>query len=147
MAHAPLSAQPGYSGTPLVRKLGIKPALTLILLDAPPHFETLLVDLPADVTPRRGLRTHRPIHIALAFSTTRAAMNRHVAALRPRLDPAGSIWAVWPKKASGVPTDLTEDVIRDLAVAHKLVDNKVCAITQIWSGLRLVIRIADRPAR
>ena len=143
-----MTSAPGDSGTPLVRKLGIKPGHRLLLLNQPPDFAALLVDLPEDVIITRRLPAGwSPVRVdvAVVFSTTLSTMDRHIAAARPILAPAGGLWCAWPKKASGVKTDLNEDVIRELAVVHNLVDNKVCAVSQVWSGLRLVIRLADRP--
>jgi hypothetical protein len=83
--------------------------------------------------------------VIVAFFTSRRELERRMAALRAALDPAGGLWIAWPKRASGVETDLTEDVVRELALAAGLVDNKVCAIDETWSGLRLVFRLRDRP--
>lgn len=84
--------------------------------------------------------------MVVAFHTRRAELARRLPALRAILEPAGGLWIAWPKRAGGMATDITEDVVRDLALAHVLVDNKVCAIDDTWSGLRLVIRLRDRPA-
>jgi hypothetical protein len=127
----------GYSGTPLVRKLGIKPGHRLLLVDEPAGFA--LADLPDGVTEARG-----EADVILAFFTRRAELAEALPALRERMDPAAGLWIAWPKRASKVETDLTEDVVRDLALANTLVDNKVCAIDETWSGLRLVIRLRDR---
>jgi hypothetical protein len=128
----------GYSGTPLAKKLGIKPDSRWIAVDAPPAFA--VPDAP-DVA-REG-----PYDVVLAFATTHETLLDHLETWRPRLDPAGGLWIAWPKKASGVPTELTEEVVRVEGLDHRLVDNKVCAIDEVWSGLRLVIRVADRPGR
>ena len=127
----------GYSGTPLPRKLGIKPGHRLLLCGEPDGFA--LEDLPDGVTRASG-----EADVILAFHTRRAELARRMPALRERMDPAAGLWIAWPKRASGVETDLTEDVVRDLALANTLVDNKVCAIDETWSGLRLVIRLRDR---
>jgi hypothetical protein len=131
-----VSADAGYSGTPLVRKLGITPGSRVAILGAPEGFEL------AGVRARRRLRG--PLDVLLAFFEERRALERRLPALRAAMDPAAGLWIAWPKKASGRPTDLTEDVVRELALAARLVDNKVCAVDETWSGLRLVIRLRDR---
>ena len=135
----------GYSGTPLVRKLGIKPETRLGLIGAPDGFDATLGELPpgVDVRPRLG---GRPFDVIVAFFGRRAELERRLDALVAALDPAGGLWIAWPKRASGVRSDVTENVVRDLGLAAGLVDNKVCAVDQVWSGLRLVYRLRDRPA-
>ncbi len=135
----------GYSGTPLVRKLGIKPGARLALIGAPDGFDETLGDLPDGVEVRRAARG--PLDVIVAFFVDRSRFERRLPALRTALDPAGGLWIAWPKRASGVATDLTENVVRERALATGLVDNKVCAIDAVWSGLRLVYRIIDRPGR
>jgi hypothetical protein len=126
----------GYSGTPLARKLGIKEGHRVALLGAPAALA--LDDLPGGVTiARRAGATH---DVIVAFVRRRADLATKIADLRPRLTPAGGLWIAWPKKTSGVATDMTEQAIRDVALPTGLVDNKVCAIDETWSGLRLVIR-------
>jgi hypothetical protein len=137
----------GYSGTPLPRKLGIKPDSRLGLLRAPDSFDATLGALPSGVAVRRRLPHEPTLDVIVAFFTDPAELERHLPALREALDPAGGLWIAWPKGTSGVATDLTENVVRDLALAAGLVDNKVCAIDQTWSGLRLVYRLRDRPGR
>ncbi len=132
----------GYSGTPLVRKLGIKPASRLGLIDAPEQFSELLGELPASVAVRT--RARGPLDVIVAFFVKRSALARRLPALMAALDQAGGLWIVWPKGASGVTTDVTETVVRELGLATGLVDNKICAIDQTWSGLRLVYRLRDR---
>jgi hypothetical protein len=131
-------------GTPLVRKLGIKPGATLALIGAPPGFAVTLGELPVGVKIRG--RTQGPLDAAIAFCVNRAELERRLPGLRRALAPDGGLWIAWPKRASGVPTDLTENAVRELGLAAGLVDNKVCAIDQVWSGLRLVYRVRDRPA-
>jgi hypothetical protein len=140
-----MSAHPsGYSGTPLPRKLGIKPGHRLLLLAAPEGFEGgTLTDLPAGVIVGRTARGSADVIVA--FFDRRAELERRMPALRALMEPAAGLWIAWPKRSSGVATDLTEDVVRELALANRLVDNKVAAIDATWSGLRLVIRLADRP--
>jgi Protein of unknown function (DUF3052) len=135
----------GYSGTPLVKKLGIKPGCRLALLQAPDDFDATLGELPAQVIVVRQLRT--PCDVLLFFTKSRTELQKQFQRLKENLDPDGGLWIAWPKKASGVATDLTEDVIRDTALTNGLVDNKVCAIDETWSGLRLVVRVKDRPKR
>jgi hypothetical protein len=134
----------GYSGTPLPRKLGIKPGARLGLIGAPEGFDATLGDLPGGVIVRRRLG-REPFDVIVAFLSRRSMLERRLPGLSAALDPAGGLWIAWPKRASGVPTDVTEDVVRDLGLAAGLVDNKVCAIDQVWSGLRLVYRLRDRP--
>jgi hypothetical protein len=143
MSGARASASTDVSGNRLVRKLGIKPGTRLGLLGAPPGFEPELGELGEGVSIRRQARG--PLDVIVAFHTRRAELERRLPALRAALDPAGGLWIAWPKRASGVATDVTEDVVRELAITGGLVDNKVCAIDQVWSGLRLVYRLRDRP--
>lgn len=138
------SAPAGYSGTPLVRKLGIKAESRLGLIGAPEGFDATLGELPVGVEVRRRLGGP-PFDVIVAFFDRRTALERRLPALAGALDPAGGLWLAWPKRASGVSTDLTDTVVRDLGLAAGLVDNKVCAVDQIWSGLRLVYRVRDRP--
>jgi hypothetical protein len=133
----------GYSGTPLPRKLGIKPGQRVLLLGAPDGFaEDALGELPERVALRR--RAGGTADVIVAFHDRRAELARRLPRLRELMEPAAGLWIAWPKRSSGVPTDLTEDVVRELALQNRLVDNKVCAIDDTWSGLRLVIRLADR---
>jgi hypothetical protein len=133
----------GYSGTPLPRKLGIKDGQRIAVLGAPEGFaEETLGPLPEGV--RVLARASAPLDLALRFLTTRRELERELPRLRAKLDPAGMLWIAWPKRASGVPTDVTEDVVREVALANALVDTKVAAIDETWSGLRLVIRVQDR---
>jgi hypothetical protein len=132
----------GYSGTPLVRKLGIKPHTRLGLISAPEGFLSLLGELPEDVSVRSRVRG--PLDVIVAFFLDRSELVRRLPALKAALDQAGGLWIAWPKRASGVATDMTEHVVRELALAAGLVDNKVCAIDETWSGLRIVYRLRDR---
>ncbi len=132
----------GYSGTPLVRKLGIKAGFKLWVIDPPPNYWDLLGALPDNVSigePDEGRFDF--IHI---FATDRARLAERLGELRARIAPAGMIWVSWPKKSSQVATDLSEPLIRDLALRGGLVDVKVCAVDNTWSGLKLVIRLRDR---
>ncbi|MCI0638740.1 MAG: hypothetical protein L0Y72_06195 [Gemmataceae bacterium] len=134
----------GYSGTPLVRKLGIKEGHRLAILLAPPEFDDVLGALPADVTVVRTLRGKEAFDVILYFTKSRARLEKDFDCLRERMLPHCGFWVSWPKKSSGVATDLTEDIIREIALTNGLVDNKVCAVDDTWSGLRLVIRVKDR---
>jgi hypothetical protein len=135
-------APAGYSGTPLLRKLGITPQARLGLIGAPAGFDEVLGALPPGVVVRRRLRGS--FDVLVAFATRRAELERRLPSWRAALDQAGGLWVAWPKRASGVPTDLTDGVVRELGLAGGLVDNKVCAIDATWSGLRFVYRLADR---
>jgi hypothetical protein len=126
----------GYSGTPLVKKLGIKPGMRVAIVGAPAGFRRELVGLPADVA--IGTRAADGADLILWFVGSRRAVEGEVARFG-RLMTAG-LWIAWPKKASGVVTDLTEDVVRNAGLANGLVDYKVCAINQIWSGLKFAKR-------
>jgi hypothetical protein len=133
----------GYSGTPLVSKLGVKPGTLVGLLGAPEGFGRTMGDPPEGVAVRRRLGG-RPFDVIVAFYTRRSELERRLPALTRALDPAGGLWIAWPKRASGVATDVTEDAVRALGLAAGLVDNKICAIDQVWSGLRFVYRLRDR---
>jgi hypothetical protein len=133
----------GYSYTPLDRKLGIKPEHTVALLNAPDGFGDYLGPLP-DGAHVVDVPTAK-LDVALLFVREAADLRRSFARVAKRLHPAGGLWVAWPKKASGVATDLTEDVVRRIGLDAGLVDNKVCAIDDVWSGLRFVIRRQDRP--
>ncbi len=126
----------GYSGTPLVKKLGIKPDSRLVLMGAPRGFRAELVDLPARV--RIGTRLEGAPDLAIWFVSSR----REVEGRMPQIAAAmgQGLWVAWPKKASGVVTDVTEDVIRNAGLAHGIVDYKVCAINAVWSGLKFARR-------
>ncbi|HLJ54891.1 MAG TPA: hypothetical protein VKT77_07595 [Chthonomonadaceae bacterium] len=134
---------PGYSGTPLAKKLGIKPGMEYFAPDAPPELVDWLEDMPAGAEIVRVAPT-TPVRAAHLFVTERAAMEAQLAALRPTLDQAGFVWVSWPKKAARVPTDITEETIREVALPMGYVDIKVCAVSEIWSGLKLVIRRSER---
>ena len=130
----------GYSATPLPRKLGLKSGMRWIALNAPPGLESLLAGAPE----LRRLTRLANFDCALAFVTSALMVGRTFEKLAPRLADAGMIWVAWPKKASGVPSNLTEDVVRRAGLAAGLVDVKVCAIDAIWSGLKFVRRLRDR---
>ena len=128
----------GYSGTPLAKKLGFKPGFTAAYIGAPDGFDALLGELPGDVVVRKQLRG--PLDLIVCFVTARRDLEKRLPKLRPALAPNGMLWIAWPKRASGVQTDMTEDVVREVALPTGLVDTKVAAIDETWSGLRLVIR-------
>jgi hypothetical protein len=129
----------GYSGTPLPRKLGITEGDELALIWAPEGFDDSLGELPG-VTVRADLADGPLFDVMVVFVTWRAELEAELDRLRARMAPACGLWIAWPKRASKVPTDMTEQVVRDIALPTGLVDNKVCAIDEVWSGLRLVIR-------
>jgi hypothetical protein len=126
----------GYSGTPLVKKLGIKPDTTVALVGAPRGFRRELVDLPKSV--HLVTRTSDPADLAIWFVTSRTDLESGVAAAGRQM--TSGLWVAWPKKASGVVTDVTEDVVRAAGLSHGLVDYKVCAVNAIWSGLKFARR-------
>jgi hypothetical protein len=129
----------GYSGTPLPRKLGIKPGHAVAVLGAPAGFADELAALSgADVA--EGLTGSGPLDVIVTFVRWREDLETQLPGLRGRMAPACGLWIAWPKRAAKVPTDMTEHVVREVALPTGLVDNKVCAIDQVWSGLRLVIR-------
>jgi hypothetical protein len=127
----------GYSGTPLARKLGFKEGMRVVYVNPPDGFA---VDGIADVRARVGKGTD----LVVFFTKERRELERRLGALRRAIEPDGMLWVAWPKRASGVRTDMTEDVVRDVALPTGLVDTKVCAIDDVWSGLRLVVRKALR---
>jgi hypothetical protein len=129
----------GYSGTPLAKKLGIKDGSTLLLLGAPAG---VLTDLPPSVTVKTQPRGKADV--VVAFFTERKDLEGRVDALGKVIFPNGGLWVAWPKKSSGVTTDITDHVVRDATLPLGLVDNKVCAIDETWSGLRLVWRVERR---
>ena len=128
----------GYSGTPLARKLGIGENATVFAVDAPEQYPDLLHPLPAGA--RISHRRPRPLAFVHLFATRRDALAARLPKLRDALEQDGVIWVSWPKRSAGVATELSEDVIRELALPLGLVDVKVCAVDETWSGLKLVIR-------
>ena len=132
----------GYSGTPLARKLGIKEGSRVALLGAPDGFDAELAPLPDGVKVLRRLAPD--LDVVLLFVTGRRDLERRFPAAAEAVRPAGGCWVAWPKRASKVPTDLTEDVLREVGLPQGLVDNKVCAVNEVWSGLRFVWRKENR---
>lgn len=135
---------PGYSGTPLPKKLGLKPPLTLVTIDAPREYRSWLGELPAGIC--IVFKLNKPLQAAHVFVTQRAVLKKHLVMFRKQLEQSGFVWVSWPKKASKVETDITEDSIREVALPLGFVDIKVCAVSDIWSGLKLVIRKSERTA-
>ncbi len=133
----------GYSGTPLARKLGIQEGSRVALLGAPEGFHGELAPLPDRVTIVRRLSPD--LDVAVLFVTGRRELERRFPQVARSITPAGGLWVAWPKRASKVATDLTEDVLREVGLPQGLVDNKVCAVNRIWSGLRFVWRKENRP--
>lgn len=135
----------GYSGTPLARKLGIKPDAVVGLLAAPPGVEDLLAPLPDGVTLRR--RAQGTLDVIVLFATRWTALEGRFGQAVEALHSDGGLWVAWPKKSSNVPTDLDFERVQRLGLDYGLVDNKICAIDQVWTALRFVVRLADRPTR
>jgi hypothetical protein len=128
----------GYSGTPLAKKLGIKEGSKVYVLDAPDNYQTLLAPLPAEVQFVSKLScTTQIMHV---FVDQKTVLEKALKNLRQKMPVDSMIWVSWPKKASKVPTDVTEDVIREIALPLGLVDIKVCAVSEVWSGLKLMLR-------
>ena len=128
----------GYSGTPLARKLGIKEGHVVAVLNGPDGLGDLLAPVPADVTFRASARGKADV--VMLFTKSRAEFERRIDSLGRMIFPSDVIWICWPKRASNVPTDMTEDVVRAVALPKGLVDVKVCAIDATWSGLKVVWR-------
>lgn len=128
----------GYSGTPLAKKLGYKPAIHAIVIDAPTDYAEMLAPLPEGVVMQRVVGGDTDlVHL---FVTERDVLRKQLAALRKKLKPEAALWISWPKKSSKVPTTITEDTIRELCLPLGWADIKVCAVNDIWSGLKLVVR-------
>lgn len=128
----------GYSGTPLAKKLGLKDGSTVLALHAPDDLAQLLAPLPPGV--RFVARADDTVDIAHVFVTERSVLAKELASLRQRLRADAALWVSWPKKSSRMPSTVTEDVIRELALPLGFVDIKVCAVSELWSGLKLVVR-------
>ena len=132
----------GYSEVPLIRKLGIKEDYRVALVNAPENFPAELGPLPdgAVIVPRLG----RSLNLILFFAASRRELSANFAKLATRLTPDGMLWVAWPKKSSGVSTDLSFEVVQRTGLGAGLVDTKVCAVNEVWSGLRFVVRLRDR---
>jgi|ERR1051325_984026 hypothetical protein len=133
----------GYSGTPLVKKLGVKENFNAAFVNPPPGFQNE-IDLPPGV--KVNSRSHSPLNFVLLFITSQRELEKKFSIYAAKLDRAGMFWVSWPKKSSGVATDLNENVVRDIGLAKGMVDVKVCAIDHVWSGLKFVFRLKDRAA-
>jgi hypothetical protein len=133
---------PGYSGTPLPKKLGIKPGFRVCLSDPPPEVcAELKTELAGCETTDNG---KTPLDFAMVFTKSKAPLTKEFKRISRLLAPAGMLWVSWPKKSSGVTTDLDENIVREIGLAAGLVDVKVCAVTEVWSGLKFVRRLKDR---
>jgi hypothetical protein len=132
----------GYSGRPLVEKLGIKPGIRIAILNAPRNYRATLGNLPPGVVVASGARG--PLAFIQFFTRGRALLQSKLPVLLRALEPGGALWISWPKKTSGVATDITEDVVREIALPTGLVDVKVAAVDDVWSGLKLVRRLKNR---
>ena len=135
----------GYSGTPLPQKLGIKPGLMVVTVNAPANYRRLLGQIPDSVTFSERLKSGSSfVHL---FTSRRSEIQKKMSILRDKISDNGAIWVSWPKKSSGISTDVTEDVIREIALPLGFVDIKVCAVDETWSGLKLMIRRENRKSR
>ena len=133
---------PAYSGTPLPKKLGIKDGFRVCLVDAPAD---LLAELKAALAGCQVVRDQKgALDFAMVFTKSRTELMKQFKAIGKQLTPAGMFWVSWPKKSSGVATDLDENIVREIGLAAGLVDVKVCAVNEVWSGLKFVIRVKDR---
>ena len=133
----------GYSSTPLVKKLGIKSGYRIFVMKAPETYWDWVSPLPEDIVVKKTATT-KSLDFVHLFLKEKKEYEREVLRLKKALKPEGMIWISWPKKSSKVPTDLDENVIRDFALKHGLVDIKVCAVDEVWSGLKLVIPVKLR---
>ena len=135
-------ATAGYSGTPLAKKLGIKSGAVIRLYHEPEYYFNLFSDLPKEISIQKDNKKKKDfIHY---FTKDLASYSKDISRLKNEIVPNGMIWISWPKKASKIVTDVTEDKIRELALKNGLVDIKVCAVDEVWSGLKLVIPVKDR---
>jgi hypothetical protein len=132
------AASTGYSGTPLVKKLGIQPGMTVQVIDAPVPYEQIVDGLPAEL--RFVARATKTTHFVHLFATDAGRLERVLSILRERLPAAAMVWVSWPKRASGVASDIDENAVRRIALPMGWVDIKVCAVDTTWSGLKLVVR-------
>jgi hypothetical protein len=132
----------GYSGTPLAKKLGIGEGARVAFLQAPGGFDDTVSPLPGGV--EVGREAEPGVDVVVFFTRARRELERRIEELRAAIHPAGGLWVAWPKRSSGIESDMSEDVVREVALPLGLVDNKVCAIDETWSGLRLVVRLSER---
>jgi hypothetical protein len=132
----------GYAGTPLPQKLGIKPGLTLITINAPTNYRRLLGTISEDLTFSDRLKVGSSfVHV---FITKRSELAKRLSVLRQKIVDTGTVWVSWPKRSAGIPTDVTENVVRAVALPLGFIDVKVCAIDETWSGLKLMVRRENR---
>jgi hypothetical protein len=131
-------APAGYSGTPLAGKLGFKPGMEVVVVESPPHYAQLVSPLPEGL--RFSATASAATDIVHAFFTARAELAQALKRYRKTLSPNAAVWVSWPKKSARLPTDITEDVVREVALPLGFVDVKVCAVGEVWSGLKLVVR-------
>jgi hypothetical protein len=135
----------GYSGTPLSQKLGIKPGMIVVAIDPPDHYRKLLDPIPSGVNfATRPVGNTKFVHL---FATQRSELAKQLSILRRKIAEDAAVWVSWPKKSSGVVTDITEDVVRAVALPLGFVDIKVCAVDETWSGLKLMIRRENRKSK
>ena len=135
----------GYSGTPLPQKLGLKPNEQVVLINAPKNYADLLGEIPSGIDFSERMKAGvRFVHL---FATKRSELQKKLVTFRRQLAEDGTLWVSWPKKSAGVPTDVTEDVIRAVALPLGFVDIKVCAVDETWSGLKLVVRRTNRGSK
>ena len=132
----------GYSGTPLVKKLGIKPGVRLMFINAPENYGDTLGDLPTDL--EVATAPEAPLDFIQLFTSDGVELEERFPKLKDALTQNGMLWISWPKAASKVSTDLNENVVREIGLRNGLVDVKVCAVDQTWSGLKFVRRVRDR---
>lgn len=133
----------GYSKKSLIEKLGIKDGFAIAILGAPENYSATLGKLPSSV--RQANKLKGPLDFIQFFASKRTLLEKHFPKLKAALSPSGMLWVSWPKASSGVPTDLSENLVREIGLANGLVDVKVCAVDEVWSGLKFVYRIKDRP--
>jgi hypothetical protein len=133
---------PGYSGTPLPKKLGIKDGFQVCLVDAPAEVRA---ELSTPLASCREVRNgNGPLDFVMLFTKSKSTLTKEFRRIAKQLAPAGMLWVSWPKKTSGAATDLDENIVREIGLAAGLVDVKVCAVTEVWSGLKFVRRVKDR---
>ncbi|MEP6818177.1 MAG: DUF3052 domain-containing protein [bacterium] len=136
----------GYSGTPLVKKLGFREGFRAGLVNPPKGFQSELTPMPNDVSISVGTLT-KPLDLIILFADSQKALKKDFPRLARKLSPTGMLWIAWPKKASGVATDLSDNHVRAIGLDAGLVDVKVCAVNDVWSGLKFVYRLEDRKSR
>ena len=134
----------GYSGTPLVKKLGIQEGFNVVFVNQP---DWLLSHLSLPPLVSVNAKSRKPVDFVLLFVQSQTALEKEFSRYATKLTPAGMLWVSWPKKTSGVQSDLNENIVRDIGLARGMVDVKVCAIDEVWSGLKFVFRLKDRPKK